>query len=95
MQTVEISKVTLPKYFLFDRLKLFAKLVTRSIFLAEISFDSQQYMHERVVFLNVSLKLPYERDQFVLEMQVSIVNLDVPGVEIPIDLNVLGEEKTI
>ena len=95
MQTVEISKVTLPKNFLFDKLKIFAKFVTRNIFLGEISFDHQQYRHERVVFLNVTLKLPQGRDQIILGAQVSIVNLEVPEVEIPLDLNVLGEDKNM
>lgn len=82
-----IERITLPRQFLFDSLRLYAKFQSTAVDLLTLRFDLTQASAERIIPLNVQLKVPSARSKFTLVLQVKIINMRIPTSEIIVDLS--------
>ena len=80
MNHIQIEHIKLPNPFLFNELKLYAKFVTSTSLLASLPFTPHLYSSPREVPINIKLKLPSERSRFVLRLEATIINMQIPGV---------------
>jgi hypothetical protein len=92
---LQIERIRLPKLFIFDQLALEAKFITTKVNLVTLGFKATESMKERTVHSNVRLKVPASRSKFVLRLEVTIINLAVPAVEIDVDLGMLSESNMV
>lgn len=83
----QIERVTLPRQFLFDSLRLYAKFQSTAVDLLTLMFDLTQASAERIIPLNVQLKIPSARSKFTLVLQVKIINMRISTSEVFIDLS--------
>lgn len=82
----EVERIILPKHFLFDSLQLYAQFQSAAATLAQLKFDILQSQAERVVGLNVQLKVPRVRSKFKMVMMVKIINMRIRPCEVEVDL---------
>jgi hypothetical protein len=83
----QIERITLPRQFLFDSLRLYAKFQTTAVDLLTLRFDLAQAAMERTIPLNVQLKVPSARCKFTLVLQVRIINMRISPSEVSVDLS--------
>ena len=83
----QIERLILPRQFLFDSLRLYAKFQSTAVDLLAIRFDLTQSTTERNIPLNVQLKVPSVRSKFTLVLQIRIINMRIPPSEINVDLS--------
>lgn len=83
----QIERITLPRQFLFDSLRLYAKFQSTAVDLLTLRFDLTQASAERIIPLNVQLKVPSTRSKFTLVLQVRIINMRIPTSEVTVDLS--------
>jgi hypothetical protein len=83
----QIERLILPRQFLFDSLRLYAKFQSTAVDLLAIRFDLTQSTTERNIPLNVQLKVPSVRSKFTLVLQIRVINMRIPPSEINVDLS--------
>lgn len=84
---LQIERIALPRQFLFDSLRLYAKFQTTAVELLSSRFDLAQASAERTIPINIQLKVPSVRSKFALVLQVRIINMRVPPAEVIVDLS--------
>lgn len=82
----QVERIVLPRQFLFDSIRLYAKFQSTAVDLLALRFDLSQATTERNIPLNVQLRIPFTRSKFSLVMQVRIINMRVPPCEVTVDL---------
>ena len=87
INSIEIQCLRLPPAFAFHSLHLNAQFQTATVSIASVSFRPETSERKRVVPLDVLLRLPPSRTQFLLILSVLIINLHIPEVTIKVDLN--------
>lgn len=89
----QVERIVLPRQFLFDSLRLYAKFQSATVDLISLGFDLSQSTNERIIPLNVQLKIPLTRTKFSLVLQVKIINMRVPPSEVTVDLAITDSNQ--